>query len=235
MNPKTTTLNEAQSINAAGHYRHLINASLTNVAEMSHGDGRYSHVDAEAAKAMRDRNTTVFAVESVAEAEALVAACQYALAGRYADHDQTTAAIRRVQYEAARFDRGVRLSTHRERDRDHGVDRGDGVATDGGTTTDDDVTADDHTAARASSIIVEVNDEVLPPADIVAAVEDDSCHHGLRTGRDDSSVTMTVFTHGFSRADVPDGWVMSYATNGRRLPEGVPERASVGVVLRPER
>lgn len=148
MNPTRTTTTDAQSINAAGRYRELIDGALSNVAELALDDGpRFDTFDddeaerfATAAKTIRDRNSTVYGLMTVREAEALVAACQYALDGRYADRNATDEAIERVQYEAAAFDRGVRPEAHGLRGDDdedgapaeEGVDSGEGVRCDGG-------------------------------------------------------------------------------------------------------
>jgi len=252
MNPTTTTTTEAQSINAAGQYRDTIDAALTNVAEMRNSTlNRYEDVDDDAALTLRDRNSTVYAPETVAEAEALVVACQYALRGEYLTNARSVAAIRRVQYEAAAFDRGVRKSTHdrvsdRERlvtDGGDIIDAGDdgevidpheGEPDDGSDAGDRGEAVHGDGSPRPDGITVVVEDDVRPPAEVVAAVEDSATDHALKTGRDEAGVTMTIYTHAYGNADTPDGWRLTYATTGRTAPEGVPEYADMAVVLRPE-
>ena len=243
------TVNEIDSIRAQSgtQYREWIDASLEQVAEIAAcDDDRIPEYVTEAAYTLRERNRTVYQIQSLAEAVALREAADYAISGRYAENASVKDALRRVRGDASEAVRDIRAATEAvtgddpidtfDADDDDGaVDRGDGLATDGGATvdSDDDVTTHDD-APRVDGITVEVNDGIRPPAEIVAAAEDSASTHALRTGEDRCGVTMTLFTHGIGRASVPDGWVMSYATTGRNAPDGTPERADMAVVLRPD-
>lgn len=239
------TAQEIDSIyaKAGTAYREWIDASLEQVAEIAAcDDDRLPEYVTDAALTLRERNPTVYKIESLAEAVALREAADYAIRGRYADNTQTISAISRVRDEAGEAVRDLRAATEAVTGEDPidddaaDVDRGDGVATDGGEPVDDDddVTSHDD-APRVDGITVETNDGIRPPEKIVAAAEDSQTTHALRTGEDRAGVTMTMFTHGMGRAAVPDGWEMTYATTGRRAPDGTPEHADMAVVLRPDR
>jgi hypothetical protein len=180
--PEPITVREVESIAAEGRYRDLLDDSLTNVAEMAD-----SGADATAARAVKRRTATVYAPESIAEAEALVAAAEYALRGAYADDAATAEAIRRVRDEAEAIAEGLRAGAEayahddrsddpldrrvRDYDADAGVDRGEGVETDGGRARTNDRAID--YPFRRTAIKQERADEAGPvavPADACGGV-----------------------------------------------------------------
>lgn len=97
---RPVSTNDAQSIQASGSYRSILNDALTSM-----GDSDLADADPDAARRVRDSASTVLKVRSIAEAEAVAVAATYALNG--GDHDGLTSpqrdALVRVKEEAERL------------------------------------------------------------------------------------------------------------------------------------